>query len=62
MILYMRNRSLKNMKNKLGKIWLNKALVITGELKWSSKELLYNEPELEPLANRTWYRKLLFFL
>ena len=37
------------------------ALVITGAIKGTSRDRLYQELGLEPLADRRWSRKLFFF-
>ena len=46
---------------KLDSIQYNAALAITGAIRWTSKEKLYNEPDLETLEKRRWYRKLCCF-
>ena len=52
--------------NESFKDWLKKAqyntdLAITGAITGTSREGIYNEPGLESLADRTWYRKMTFF-
>ena len=39
----------------------NAAIAITGSIKGSSRERLYQELGLESLSDRRWYRRLLFF-
>ena len=39
----------------------NACLAITGAIKKSSRERLYNELGLENLCDRRWYRRLVFF-
>ena len=39
----------------------NAALAITGAIRGTLKEKLYNELDLESPQNRRWYRKLSFF-
>ena len=41
----------------LEKIQYNSALAITGAIRGTSKEKLYQELGLESLENRQWYRK-----
>ena len=43
------------------KIQYNSALAITGAIRGTSKEKLYQELRLECLENRQWYRKLCYF-
>ena len=45
----------------LGKIQYNSALAITGAIRGTSKEKLYQELGLESLEKRRWYRKLCYF-
>ena len=47
---------------KLDSIQYNAALAITGAIRGTSKEKLYNELGLETLKKRRWYRKLCCFL
>ena len=47
---------------KLDSIQYNAALPIVGAIRGTSKEKLYNEPGLEALEKRRWYRKLCCFL
>ena len=42
-------------------IQYNAALAITGAIRVTSKEKLFNEPGLESLQHRRWYRKLCCF-
>ena len=37
------------------------AHVITGEIKGTSCDLIYREPDLQSLAERRWFRKIFFF-
>ena len=46
---------------KLESIQYNAALAITGAIRGSSREKLYEELGLESLKQRRWFRKLLFF-
>ena len=46
---------------KMESIQYNAALAITGAIRGSSREKLYQELGLEPLQQRRWYRKLCFF-
>ena len=46
---------------KLDSVQCNAALAITGTLRGTSKEKLYNEVSLETLEKRRWYRKLCCF-
>ena len=48
-------------KEKLGAVWYNACLVITGAIRGTSRERLYHELGLEILNNRRWSRKLFFF-
>ena len=45
----------------LEKIQYNSALAITGAIRGTSKEKLYQELELESLEKRRWYQKLCYF-
>ena len=45
---------------RLESLQYNAALAITGAIRGTSKEKLYNELGLESLQNRRWYRKLSF--
>ena len=46
----------------LESIKYNLALAITGAIRGTSGEKLYQEPGLESLQKRHWYRKLCYFL
>ena len=46
----------------LESIKYNLALAITGAIRGTSREKLYQEPGLESLQKRHWYRKLCYFL
>ena len=46
---------------KLDSVQYNAALTITGALRGTSKEKLYNEVSLETLEKKRWYRKLCCF-
>ena len=45
---------------RLESLQYNAALAITGEIRGTSKEKLYNELGLESLQKRRWYEKLSF--
>ena len=45
----------------LGKIQYNSALAMTGAIRGTSKENLYQELTLESLEKRRWFRKLCYF-
>ena len=49
-------------RQKLDSIQYNAALAITGTIRGTSKKKLYDEPGLETLEKRRWYRKLCCFL
>ena len=51
----------ENFIQKLESVQYNAALAITGCFRGTSREKLYNELGLETLADRRWFRKLLFF-
>ena len=51
----------ESFQNKLGSIQYNAALAITGAIRGSSREKLYQELGLESLKSRRWYRKLCLF-
>ena len=56
------DQSFKNtFHQKIDSIQYNAALAITGAIRGSSREKLYQELGLEPLQQRRWYRKLCFF-
>ena len=57
MIAHLTNLS----KNKLESVQYNTALAITGAIRGSSREKLYQELGLESLKLRRWYRKLCLF-
>ena len=42
-------------------IQYNAALAITGTIRGSSREKIYQELDLESLRQRPWYRKLCYF-
>ena len=46
---------------KIESVQYNSALAIAGTIRGTSKEKLYQEPILETLEKRTWYRKLCCF-
>ena len=48
-------------KSKIEKVQYSASLAITGAIRGTSRERLYQELGLEPLYDRRWYRKLLFF-
>ena len=48
-------------KEKLEKVQCSATLIITGAIKGTSRERLYQELGLESLCGRTWNRKLAFF-
>ena len=47
--------------NKIESVQYNAALAITGCIKGTSKEKLYQELGIESLGNRRWYRRLILF-
>ena len=51
----------KSFQNKLESVQYNAALAITGAIRGSSREKLYQELGLESLKSRRWYRKLCLF-
>ena len=51
----------ESFNEKIEKVQYNAALVITGAIKGTSRERLYQELGLESLRDRRWYHKLLFF-
>ena len=51
----------KSFQNKLVSLQYNAALAITGAIRGSSREKLYQELGLESLKSRRWYRKLCLF-
>ena len=56
------DQSFKNtFHQKINSIQYNAALAITGAIRGSSREKLYQELGLESLQQRRWYRKLCFF-
>ena len=56
------DQSLNNtFHQKMESIQYNAALAITGAIRGSSREKLYQEQGLESLQQRRWYRKLCYF-
>ena len=51
----------ESFKDKLEMVQYNAALVITGALKGTSRNLIYRELGLESLAELRWSRKIFFF-
>ena len=51
----------ESFQNKLESVQYNAALAITGAIRGSSREKLYQELGLESLKSRRWYRKLYLF-
>ena len=51
----------ESVKDKLEMVQYNAALVITGALKGTSRNLIYRELGLESLAELRWSRKIFFF-
>ena len=51
----------ESFQNKLESVQYNAALAITGAIRGSSREKLYQELGFESLKSRRWYRKLCFF-
>ena len=47
--------------NRIERIQYNASLAITGAIRGTSREKLYNELGLEPLSSRRWFRKLCAF-
>ena len=50
-----------NIFNKIEILQYNAALAITGTIRWSSKEKLYQELGFGYLISRRWFRKLCLF-
>ena len=51
----------KSFKDWVEKVQYNAALAITGAIRGTSRERIYNGLGLESLANRRWYRKMTFY-
>ena len=51
----------ESFKDWVKKVQYNAALVITGAIRSTSRERIYNELILESLADRRWYRSMTFF-
>ena len=51
----------ESFKDWVEKVQYNAALAITGAIRGTSRERIYNELGLESLADRRWYRKMTFF-
>ena len=51
----------ESFKRKIEMVQYNAALIITGAIKGTSREKLYQELGLESLTDRRWTRKLIFF-
>ena len=51
----------KSFQNKLDSVQYNAALAITGAIRGSSREKLYQELGLEPLKSWQWYQKSYLF-
>ena len=51
----------KSFKDWVEKVQYNATLAITGAIRGTSRECIYNELGLEFLADRRWYRKMTFF-
>ena len=51
----------ESFKDKLEMVQYNAALVITGAIKSTSRDLIYRKLGLESLAERRWSRKIFFF-
>ena len=49
------------MEDWVEKVQCNADLAITGAIRGTSREHIYNELSLESLADRGWYRKMTFF-
>ena len=55
------NSSNASLSQMIESVQYNVALAITGAIRGSSREKLYNELGLESLHDRRWYRKLCFY-
>ena len=51
----------ESFKRKIEMVQYNAALIITGAIKGTSRDKIYQELGLESLADRRWTRKLIFF-
>ena len=51
----------ESFQNKLGSVQYKAALAVTGAIRGSSREKLYQELGFESLKSRQWYRKLCLF-
>ena len=51
----------ESFKDWVEKLQYNGALAITGAIRGTSQERIYNKLGLESLADRRWYRKITFF-
>ena len=51
----------ESFKKKIILVQHNAALIITGAIKWTCRDKIYQELGLESLADRRWSRKLIFF-
>ena len=49
-------------KNKIEQIQYNACFTITALIQGTSCECLYQQPGLESIEDRGWYRKLIFFI
>ena len=61
LISFMTNHGMIPLPNHFESVQYNAALAITGCIRGTSREKLYNELGLESLSDRRWYRKLIFF-
>ena len=51
----------ESLKKKIESVQYNAALIITGAIKGTCRDKIYQELGLESLADRRWSRKLIFF-
>ena len=61
LILYIISHHNESFTNKIESVQYNAALAITGAIKGTSRERLYQELGLESLSDRQWYRRLTMF-
>ena len=61
MVILYDNPNNKSFQSKLEKVQYRACLAITGAIKGTLRERLYNELELHSLSTRRWRSKLIFF-
>ena len=61
LILFITSQTMKSLNQKTERIQCNAALAITGAIKGTSQNKLYNELGFESLKFRRWFRKLCTF-